>query len=173
MSKDQMRYKELVDDALRGVVKTVLEGVAERGLPGAHHLYISFRTDFPGVLIPDQLRRKFPEEITIVLQHQFWGLTVRDDSFEVTLSFGGVHELLSVPFAALTGFVDPSVRFGLQFQGGEGGTAKIEPAGSATAAAQPPPSTPAARSKAAGGGAPAPAESDGDKVVTLDTFRKK
>jgi hypothetical protein len=128
----------------------------------------------PGVLIPDQLRRKFPEEITIVLQHQFWGLTVHDDSFEVTLSFGGVHELLSVPFAALTGFVDPSVRFGLQFQGGEDGATKIEPAAASGPTAPTPAAAPAARTKVAGGGAAAPAEPGAnDKVVTLDTFRKK
>ena len=166
-----MRYKELVDDALRGVVRKALARVAESGLPGNHHLYVSFRSHYPGVLAPEHLRQKFPDEITIVLQHQFWGLTVGEDSFEITLSFNGVHELLSVPFDALTGFVDPSVRFGLQFQvegnddestegATDGDTSDIP---STMDLGDEPIEVPIAGSDSA----------DGENIVTLDQFRKK
>ena len=166
-----MRYKELVDDALRNVVRQALARVSESGLPGNHHLYVSFRANYPGVLAPDHLRRKFPDEITIVLQHQYWGLTVGEDSFEITLSFNGVHELLSIPFSAITGFVDPSVRFGLQFQveGDEAEGAEQESATVGDSLANTaefgdqPIDPPAAGSDG----------SDGENIVTLDQFRKK
>ncbi|MSP51072.1 MAG: hypothetical protein EXQ91_01570 [Alphaproteobacteria bacterium] len=169
MSKDQMRYKTLVDQALRGVVKSVLAQVVESGLPGAHHLYLTFRTDYPGVIAPAQLRQLYPQEITIVLQHQFWGLTVGDEHFEVTLSFGGAHEVLSVPYAALTGIVDPSVKFGLQFEPPD---QAAEPPAAAAARSPQPVTAPRAKMAGNGLGAAEPA-ADSEKVVTLDTFRKK
>ena len=116
MARDLMNYKEMIERSLKSVVRESLSRVAEKGLPGNHHFYVSFRTHFPGVLIPDHLRKSYPDEMTIVLQHQFWGLTVGEESFEITLSFDGNQELLSIPFAAVTGFVDPSVEFGLQFE---------------------------------------------------------
>jgi hypothetical protein len=116
MGKDVLRYDRLVEDALRGIVRQVLGQAAQHGLPGNHHFYLTFRTDRPDVGMPDYLRANYPEEMTIVLQHQFWGLEVGPDSFSVTLSFNNVPERLTVPFTALTGFADPSVKFGLQFQ---------------------------------------------------------
>ena len=112
---DRFHYDALVDDALRSVVRRVLTQVAESGLPGSHHFYISFRSGDPGVELPEYLRAKYPEEMTIVLQHQYWDLILHDDSFEVTVSFNKQQERIKVPFAALSAFVDPSVRFGLQF----------------------------------------------------------
>jgi hypothetical protein len=112
---DRFHYDALVDDALRSVVRRVLTQVAEKGLPGSHHFYISFRSTDPGVELPEYLRAKYPEEMTIVLQHQYWDLILEPDSFEVTVSFNKQQERIKVPFAALSAFVDPSVRFGLQF----------------------------------------------------------
>ena len=112
---DRFHYDALVDDALRSVVRRVLTQVAEKGLPGSHHFYISFRSTDPGVELPEYLRAKYPEEMTIVLQHQYWDLILGPDSFEVTVSFNKQQERIKVPFAALSAFVDPSVRFGLQF----------------------------------------------------------
>src|SRR5262249_53312321 len=103
-------------DALRSVVRRVLTMIAADGLPGAHHFYISFRTTAAGVQMPDYLREKYPDEMTIVLQHQYWDLKVGDDTFEVTVSFNKRNERLKVPSAAMLAFVDPSVRFGLQFE---------------------------------------------------------
>ena len=108
-------FPELIDEAMRDVVRKALLIAQEEGLPGEHHFYISFRTDMPGVGISDALKARHPNEITIVLQHQFWDLKVEDDAFSVTLSFNNVPEKLSVPFYALTAFADPSVKFGLQF----------------------------------------------------------
>jgi uncharacterized protein len=116
MAVDLIRYDLLAQDALRGVVKKVLVDVASRGLPGDHHFFISFHTRADGVKISARLREKYPEELTIVLQHQFWDLIVGDDQFEVGVSFNGVPERLTVPFAAIKGFFDPSVQFGLQFE---------------------------------------------------------
>ncbi|MCB5177162.1 MULTISPECIES: SspB family protein [Microvirga] len=113
--KDLIRYDLLVQDALRGVVRKVLVDTAKDGLPGEHHFYISFRTDFPGVRLSNRLREKYPQEMTIVLQHQFWDLGVTEHAFEIGLSFSGVPERLLVPFDSLTGFFDPSVQFGLKF----------------------------------------------------------
>ena len=112
---DRFHYDALVDDALRSVVRRVLTQVAEKGLPGSHHFYISFRSTDPGVQLPDYLRAKYPEEMTIVLQHQYWDLILGANHFEVTVSFNKQQERIKVPFAALSAFVDPSVRFGLQF----------------------------------------------------------
>ena len=112
--KDLIRYDLLVQDALKGVVRKVLID-AKEGLPGEHHFYISFQTDFPGVRLSNRLREKYPQEMTIVLQHQFWDLDVTEHAFEVGLSFSGMPERLLIPFDALTGFFDPSVQFGLKF----------------------------------------------------------
>lgn len=116
MSEESLRYDKMVEDALRGVVRDALIQTAEHGLFGEHHFYITFRTRFPGVQIPNHILARHPDEMTIVLQHQFWGLNVDADFFEVTLSFSGVSERLGIPFAAVTGFADPSAKFGLQFQ---------------------------------------------------------
>jgi uncharacterized protein len=116
MPKDLIRYDLLVQDALKGVVRKVLADAAKEGLGGDHHFYISFRTDFPGVRLSNRLREKYPQDMTIVLQHQFWDLILTEHSFEVGLSFSGVPERLLVPFDALTGFFDPSVQFGLKFE---------------------------------------------------------
>src|SRR5271167_3001198 len=117
MAKDYIGYKALTDAALRGVVRDALRRAEKQGLIGAHHFRITFKTHFPGVEIPDFLLEQYPDEMMIILQHQFWGLKVKDDLFEVTLSFRKVPATLTVPFAALTAFVDPGVQFGLQFRG--------------------------------------------------------
>ena len=161
LAKDLMNYKEMVETALKGVVREALARIAERGLPGNHYVYVTFRTHFPGVLMPEHLRKSYPDEMSIVLQHQFWGLAVHDDSFQVTLSFNNSQELLSVPFAAVTGFVDPSVEFGLQFKTGTAD--EEEPVRQAVPA--PPRTTDDA--------ADAPIrEPNADNIVTLDKFRK-
>lgn len=116
MTKDWLRYDRMVEDALRGVVRRALTEVAGGGLPGDHHFYLTFRTTEPGVHIAAALRGQYPKEMTIVLQHQFWGLEVNEDHFAVTLSFGGKHERLVVPYHAIVSFADPSVKFGLQFE---------------------------------------------------------
>ncbi|SKA33622.1 hypothetical protein SAMN02745126_05374 [Enhydrobacter aerosaccus] len=184
---DRFHYDALVDDALRSVVRRVLTQVADKGLPGSHHFYISFRSHDPGVELPDYLRQKYPDEMTIVLQHQYWDLVVNNEFFEVTVSFNKQQEHIKVPFAALSAFVDPSVRFGLQFDRKDKGAAapaeKAEPA--------PPTPLPAPEKRPSLGG-PASPEASGDakpdatttdpaakpedaasKVVKLDSFRKK
>ncbi|WP_374652532.1 SspB family protein [Dongia sp.] len=119
MAKDWLRYDQMVEDALRGVVRRALTEAAVSGLPGDHHFYITFRTDHPLVRIPQHLKSQYPREMTIVLQHQFWGLEVTDDSFTVTLSFGGKHEALFIPYETIVSFADPSVKFALQFDSGD------------------------------------------------------
>src|SRR5437016_4065128 len=116
MTKDFIGYKALTDAALRGVVRGALKHVEKNGLVAAHHFRVSFRTRVPGVEIPDFLTEQYPDEMTIILQHQYWGLKVKENHFEVTLSFRKVPATLAIPFAALTAFVDPGVQFGLQFQ---------------------------------------------------------
>jgi hypothetical protein len=113
---DLIRYDLLAQDALRSVVKKVLTDVAKHGLPGDHHFFVAFDTRAPGVKMSDRLRAKYPEEMTVVLQHQFWDLLVGDKGFEIGLSFNGIPERLVVPFEAIKGFFDPSVQFGLQFE---------------------------------------------------------
>jgi hypothetical protein len=115
MDPDKIDYPAILQDALRDAVRRVLEQVAEHGLPGEHHLYVGFRTSFPGVEVPRVLRDQYPEEVTIILQHQFWGLEVTPEWFSVLLSFGGSRQRVTVPFAALTAFADPSADFGLRF----------------------------------------------------------
>jgi hypothetical protein len=132
---DRFHYDALVDDALRSVVRRVLAQVAEKGLPGSHHFYISFRSTDPGVELPDYLRAKYPEEMTVVLQHQYWDLVLNEESFEVTVSFNKQQERIKVPFTALSAFVDPSVRFGLQFD-------RKDKTGTAAEKAESPPPTP-------------------------------
>ncbi len=116
MAEDGLRYDKMVEEALRGVVRDALTVTAQQGLMGDHHFYITFRTRQPGVELPAHILARHPEEMTIVLQHQFWGLEVDHDGFVVTLSFSGVSEQLRIPFQAVTGFADPSAKFGLQFQ---------------------------------------------------------
>jgi hypothetical protein len=120
-------YANMVQTALRGMVRTVLAGVAKTGrLPGQHHFYIAFSTEVPGVVISKRLKEKYPEEMTVVLQHRFWDLVVNEDRFEVNLSFDGIAERVIVPFAAIKVFFDPSVPYGLQFEegGAEGETTR-------------------------------------------------
>jgi hypothetical protein len=192
-------YERMMEEALRGVVRGALAEAAARGLPGQHHFYVTFRTDQPGAELPPHLKERYPTEMTIVLQYQFWDLKVGADAFEVGLSFGGVPERLTVPFEAITSFVDPSVQFALQFQAvpedgadaarppaARDGGDKVErakprprrPARHAAPAAAPPAT--AASSPASPASLPAPAAASGDKpdkpgaeVVRLDRFRKK
>jgi hypothetical protein len=119
MAQDILRYDLMVQDALKGVVRKILTEAGRDGLPGEHHFYVTFRTTAPGVRVSQRLRDKHPDEMTIVLQHQFWDLNVSEHAFEVGLSFGGVPERLLVPFDALTTFFDPSVQFGLKFEAQE------------------------------------------------------
>jgi uncharacterized protein len=107
-------YRALLEEAILGVVRSVLERAATEGLPGEHHFYLTFATRHPGVLIPERVRREHPDEMTVVLQHQFWDLEVGQESFSVTLRFGGQPTRLTVPFAALRGFVDPAAELGLK-----------------------------------------------------------
>lgn len=159
-----MNYSALVEDALKTVVRTALKRTAESGLKGEHHFYLSFRTDHPETHISEALKAQYPEEMTIVLQHQYWGLEVDDSAFAVTLSFNKVHERLHVPFSALTGFFDPSVRFGLQFRGSGPPT---EVAKVPTVAPQRP--TPPAPTQK-----PMPVKADEPvNVVSIDKFRKR
>jgi hypothetical protein len=197
---DHIRYDLLTQQALRSVVRNVLLDTARKGqLPGDHHFYISFDTRAEGVRLSNRLRAQYPEEMTIILQHQYWDLEVHEAAFEVGLSFGGVPEKLMVPFDAIKGFFDPSVQFGLQFEEdteGEGAQGPAEtqadkPAGkkrqppAPAAAVAPPNSVPPAPAPSP---APAPAASaakkaepsdkpdkpgGGGEVVRLDRFRKK
>ena len=116
MPTDLIRYDLQVQDALRGVVRKVLADAARDGLPGEHHFYITFRTNAPGVTISSRLREQYPDEMTIILQYQFWDLRVDDEGFEVGLHFKNIPERLQIPFDAITGFYDPSVQFGLKFE---------------------------------------------------------
>ncbi|OWJ65609.1 hypothetical protein BWR60_18945 [Inquilinus limosus] len=154
----------MVESALRGVVREALAQVAEKGLPGDHHFYLTFVTNHRGVAIPDYLRQKYPQEMTIVLQHQFFGLEVCEDRFSVSLSFSSKTERLVIPLAAITTFADPSVNFALQFQSAKEGVEE-EDADAAEAAEEPA----EADAKVAAEAVPA----DGAKVVALDAFRKK
>jgi hypothetical protein len=187
MAVDHIRYDLLTQQALRGVVRTVLTDVAKQGLPGDHHFYISFDTKAEGLRLSPRMRTQYPEEMTIVLQHQFWDLVVGEDAFEVGLSFGGVPERLHIPFEAIRAFVDPSVEFGLRFEvvteGEEGQTRPTPVAGNdvpeaiAPEAARVLPAAPAAAPPEKGGESTPESEPDkpsgGGEVVRLDRFRKK
>src|SRR5215210_7628045 len=156
-----MNYEALAQDALRGVVKAALKrAAAPEGLPGSHHFYITFKTDAAGVSGPPDLLSKYPDEMTIVLQHQYWDLAPGETFFSVTLQFGGQPKRLSIPYGAVTRFYDPSVQFLLQF----------EPPPSAPAEAKALPPAPA--EDKAEPAAPAPKEGEA-KIVSLDQFRKK
>jgi hypothetical protein len=127
MPSDNIRYDLLTQDALRGVIRTVLTNAAAKGLPGDHHFFITFDTRAEGVRMSPRLKASYPEEMTIVLQHQFWDLTVAEEDFEVGLAFNGIRERLHVPLKAVKAFLDPSVQFGLQFTiEPEAGAAKAE-----------------------------------------------
>ncbi len=119
MPEDLIRYDIIIQDALRSAVKKILTEVARTGLPGEHHFYIAFDTTAPGVRISNRLRERYPQEMTVVLQHQFWDLVITEHTFEVGLSFGGVPERLLVPFSSIKGFFDPSVQFALEFEPGK------------------------------------------------------
>lgn len=172
MAKDYIGYQTLTDAALRSVVRDALKRAEKQGLIGSHHFCITFKTHFPGVEIPDFLREQYPDEMMIILQHQFSGLKVKDDHFQVTLSFKKIPATLTIPFSALTQFVDPGVQFGLQFQGAEeGGAGKKMPGPAALPASRPAPlpGPKAAAESAKEAEKPvAPAE-----IVSLDAFRKK
>lgn len=182
MGEGGLRYDRMVERALRGVMHDALVHAAKHGLPGAHHFYITFRTDHAKVQIDQSLKTRFPQEMTIVLQHQFWDLGVEHDGFVVTLSFNNVPQRLNIPFAAVTAFTDPSVNFGLQFQAvsESAGTAKPAPAAIAKAADPAKPGAPKPAKPASVTQLPKPAETTAtadappaEKVVTLDSFRKK
>ena len=193
MAVDHIRYDILAQEALRGVVYTVLKDTAKNGLPGDHHFYITFDTRADGVRVPQRLLAQFPEVMTIVLQHQFWDLIVSDTGFEVGMSFGGIPERLAVTFASIKEFVDPSVPFGLKFESlaepaATETTASAVPAATAPAAApdappsaEPTGTTPAiaAVPQTADPAAEAPSDdgphkpAGGGEVVRLDRFRKK
>ena len=122
MATDHIRYDVLARDALRGVLRRVLTDAAEHGLPGEHHFFITFLSTADGVKLSPRLLAQYPEEMTVILQHQFWDLVVTDDRFEVGLSFGGIPERLVVPFNSIKSFFDPSVQFGLQFEPADAAT---------------------------------------------------
>jgi hypothetical protein len=165
MATDHIRYDVLARDALRGVLRRVLTDAAEHGLPGDHHFFITFLSTAEGVKLSPRLLAQYPEEMTVILQHQFWDLTVTEDRFEVGLSFGGIAERLVVPFNSIKSFFDPSVQFGLQFEPADAPAASL-PAVPAPAAPAVP--TPAVENK------DEPAKpSEGAEVVRLDRFRKK
>src|ERR1043166_7551933 len=138
MATDHIRYDVLSREALRGVLRRVLSDVAEHGLPGEHHFFITFLSKADGVKLSPRLMAQYPKEMTVILQHQFWDLTVTDDRFEVGLSFGGIPERLGVPFHAIKSFVDPSVEFGLQFDTSDAVAAAPAPQGKLPAAAPAP-----------------------------------
>ena len=156
MAQDLFDYPKMVENALRGVMREALARTAREGLPGDHHFYVTFRTHAPGVGIPTYLLSKFPDEMTIVLQHQFRALEVGEDTFSVNLSFQSRSERLRIPFAAVTTFADPSVNFGLQFE-----VRAAQPAELTALSAQIPPPEPVEPARPAA------------EVVTLDRFRKR
>ena len=159
-AQDQMHYEAMAQEALRGVVKAALKRAASpEGLPGAHHFYVTFKTDAPGVSGPVDLLSKYPDEMTIVLQHQYWDLAPGETFFSVTLKFGGQPKRVSVPYAAVSRFYDPSVQFLLQFEAASDGGAPA--AGEATDSAP------------ASAATPETPVDPAEKVVSLDQFRKK
>ena len=154
---DDMHYDQLAQDALRGVIRLALERAAlPEGIPGEHHFYITFKTRAAGVTVPPDVLAKYPEEMTVVLQHQYWDLTVEPTRFSVMLKFGGMPKVLSMPYTAVTRFYDPSVQFLLQFEE----PVTVDEIVQEIEAAEP-------------AKAPAPSDDDGPKVVSLDQFRKK
>ncbi len=181
MAKDFIGYQALTDSALRGVVRDALRRIEKSGLIGAHHFYLTFKTHGDGVDIPDFLKEQYPDEMTIIIQHQYWALKVKEDYFEVTLTFKKLPAPLHIPFAALTAFFDPGVQFGLQFRA-EGDAAKpatgpvMVPSAPAemaeTEPAEPVVMKPAPATAGTAEKAPAEKPAPGE-VVSLDSFRKK
>ncbi|MEM9732698.1 MAG: SspB family protein [Pseudomonadota bacterium] len=173
--EDLIRYDVLAQEALRGVVRKVLQEVARTGLPGDHHFYITFDTNAQGVRLSSRMKDKYPEEMTIVIQHQYWDLETTEHGFSIGLSFDNVPETLLIPFSAVTGFFDPAVQFGLQFEvatpEAEEGL-KLEKDAQATLSALP---SPAKKIEDKVDKKPETAETDGGSadVVSLDAFRKK
>ncbi|MBT5413715.1 MAG: hypothetical protein HOK81_03850 [Rhodospirillaceae bacterium] len=165
MAKDELRYDRMIEEALRSVVRDSLKRAAETGLPGNHHFYITFATGHAGVSMPEQLRARYRDEMTIVIQHQYWDLDVGEDAFAISLSFNGVQQHLHIPYAAITTFADPSVQFGLQFQARESeAEAEVEADQAADPAAEP------ARAETDVQGQ---MQDDAGEVIALDSFRKK
>jgi hypothetical protein len=164
MAKDFIGYQALTDQALRGVVRDALRRIEKSGLIGAHHFYLTFKTHADGVEIPDFLKEQYPDEMTIIIQHQYWALKVKEDYFEVTLTFKKLPAPLHIPFAALTAFFDPGVQFGLQFRSESEAKAASAPVMVPVAPPEAePPSEPALPADKAPPG----------EVVSLDSFRKK
>lgn len=179
MNEDLIRYDVLTQEALRGVIRKVLDEVAVAGLPGEHHFFITFDTNHPGVRLSDAMRERYPEAMTIVIQHTFWNLQTDENGFELDLTFNDVRERLRIPFVAIQAFFDPSVKFGLQFDleaeasgsrpevhevvdfsdGSRPGTDEIEPADTAT--------------KSPGDDGSSEKQDREAEVVSLDAFRKK
>ena len=178
MSNDLIRYDLLVQDALRGAVRKVLSEAAKEGLPGEHHFYITFRTHAPGVRLSTAMREQYPDVMTIILQHQFWDLSVSETNFEVGLSFRNVPERLLVPFDAVTEFYDPSVQFGLKFEveepAPEDGANDQEPNESSGPVVFAPTEARKDTAKESPADvAAASAQAEPGKVVSIDAFRKK
>jgi hypothetical protein len=175
MATDHIRYDVLARDALRGVLRRVLTDAAAHGLPGEHHFFITFISKAEGVKLSPRLLAQYPDEMTIILQHQFWDLEVSEDRFEVGLSFGGIPERLGVPFSAIKNFFDPSVQFGLQFEPTEGAgeTPTNLPATPVPSALAGPAAAPAAAETAETAEDEPAKPSEGAEVVRLDRFRKK
>src|SRR5437764_190838 len=167
MPTDHIRYDVLARDALRGVLRRVLSDAAEHGLPGEHHFFITFLSTAEGVKLSPRLLAQYPQEMTVILQHQFWDLVVTEDRFEVGLSFGGIPERLVVPFNSIKSFFDPSVQFGLQFEPQE--AAGEMPASVNLPAIPPAPGLPASQPAAE----EPPRGNEGATVVRIDRFRKK
>lgn len=176
MPEDRIRYDILAQEALRGVMRKVLQEVAQTGLPGNHHFFITFRTGAPGVRISSRLKERYPEQMTIVLQYQYWDLKVDEKGFEVMLSFSDVPEKLEVPFSAVRGFYDPAVNFELEFlEAEEASPAEQtpEPAAGSEPVSKGKPKR-AKKDKAMDdASAEEPAPTKGAEVVSLDAFRKK
>ena len=167
MPEDLMRYDQLAQNALRGVVRDALRRVEKTGLPGEHHFYIQFNTKFPGVNIGARLAERYPREMTVVLQHQFFNLNVTEERFQVELSFDNIPEKLVVPFAAIKGFLDPAVQFGLQFEVvQEASEQKPEPASKLKSGQK-------VQDEEAKPTTSDEVEDDKPKVISLDAFRKK
>lgn len=184
MADDHIRYDILAQEALRGVMRKVLGEVARTGLPGNHHFFITFLTGAPGVRVSSRLRERYPEQMTIVLQYQYWDLKVTDTGFEVGLSFSDVPEKLEVPFAAVRGFYDPSVNFELEFDVKAEVPVQAAPDAAAPQPQPAPAKLPGTPRKAESAKKPAPAAKEkapaateegakGAEVVSLDAFRKK
>ncbi|PSJ52652.1 SspB family protein [Kumtagia ephedrae] len=179
MAEDHIRYDILAQEALRGVMRKVLAEVARTGLPGNHHFYITFLTGAPGVRISPRLRERYPEQMTIVIQFQYWDLKVTETGFEIVLSFSDVPEKLEIPFSAVRGFYDPSVTFEMEFDVAMESSPEAEAPKPGKPVAVDKPARPAAAPKK-GEPKPAPARAEADAedgkgadVVSLDAFRKK